>query len=504
MTMLSHRDIVVVGSGFSGLGMAMRLKQEGLDDFVVLEQGDAVGGTWRDNHYPGCACDVPAPLYSLSFAPNPNWSRLFAGYAEIRAYMEDCADRFGVRPHLRFGAEVTGATWDEEAHRWTIEIGGEPAMTARVVIGGLGGLSRPAFPDIEGLGDFQGDVFHSAQWRHDVDLTGKRVAVVGTGASAIQFVPRIAKVAGHVDVHQRTAPWILPKLDRPTARLERAVWKRFPITLKLLRGFIFTTTESIGYPITRRPALLAGLEAIGRLHLRRAVKDPELRAKLAPGYRVGCKRILISNDYLPALTRENVDVVTDGIARITPTGVVTRAGEERPADVLICGTGFNIEDAFQHVEIRGRGGRSLIDTWNAEGIQAHRGTTITGFPNLMLLSGPNTGTGSTSQVYMIEAQIRYVLDALRQMREQRLDAVDVKPEVQAASNADIQARMDRTVWLSGGCSSWYLSADGVNRTLYPGLSSRFAREMRTFAMDEYLGTRAGDPREIPETVPASA
>jgi cation diffusion facilitator CzcD-associated flavoprotein CzcO len=498
---LEHHDVIVVGSGFAGLGMAIELRRHGIDDFLVLERAGSVGGTWRDNHYPGCACDVPTPLYSFSFAPNPDWSRLYAGREELRDYLEACTDRFGVRAHLRLRTDVTGAAWDEARQRWVVEVDGRPAFTARVVAGGFGGLSRPAFPDIEGLEDFGGELFHSAQWRHDVDLRGRRVGVIGTGASAIQLVPQVAKVAARVDVFQRTPAWIVPKLDVAIGPRAKALFRRVPATQRALRALIFALTEAVGYPITRKPALLKGLERRAAQHLARQVPDPELRARLTPSSRIGCKRILVSNDYYPALTRDDVELVTAPIARVTETGVVTADGAEHELDVLVCSTGFRIEEVFMALDVRGRDGRHLRDVW-ADGIEAHRGTTVAGFPNLALLSGPNTGTGSTSQVYMIEAQVHYVLEMLRVMRERGAATAEVRPGAQDAYNRRLQRRMQDTVWLRGGCDSWYLDAGGVNRTLYPGLSSAFRRSLREFRLDEYDLTPARTaPPAVPDTAP---
>jgi cation diffusion facilitator CzcD-associated flavoprotein CzcO len=499
---LAHHDVAIVGSGFAGLGMAIALRREGIEDFVVLERAAHVGGTWRDNHYPGCACDVPTPLYSFSFAANPDWSHLYAHHEEIRAYLEDCTDRFGVRPHLRLGANMTGAEWDEDRQRWIVELDDRPALTARLLIGGFGGLSRPSFPAIEGLENFQGALFHSAQWDHDVPLEDKRVAVIGTGASAIQLIPQIARQATRVDVFQRTPPWVLPKLDRRISRTEKWLFRRVPATQRALRGVIFAITEGVGYPITRRPRALAGLEAVARRHLDRQVSDPTLRRRLTPSYRLGCKRILVSNDYYPALGRENVEVVTDPILRANEYGIVTSDGVEHPADVLVCSTGFRIEDVFLSLDIRGRDGLSLQAAW-ADGIEAHRGTTVAGFPNLALLSGPNTGTGSTSQVYMIEAQIRFVMQALRTMRTCGSATFEVRPEAQRTYNQWLQQRMKQTVWLQGGCNSWYLDDAGVNRTLYPGLSSSFRRSLRQFHLDEHLLTPAHAPQHEREPIPVA-
>jgi cation diffusion facilitator CzcD-associated flavoprotein CzcO len=490
--MLAHHQLAIVGSGFAGLGMAIECKRAGIEDFIVLERSDSLGGTWRDNHYPGCGCDVPTPLYSYSFAPNPYWSHLYARSGEIRAYMEDCADRFGVRDHLRFGAEVTGSHWDEEHQRWIVLVGGEPALTASFVVGGFGGLNRPSYPDIAGLEDFKGARFHSAQWDHSAPLDGKRIGVIGTGASAIQLIPQVAKTAERVTVFQRTPPWVVPKLDRRISRAEQTLYARVPLAQRALRGVIFAITESVGVAITRYPRLLRIGEAWARWHMRRAIADPELRERLTPKYRLGCKRILPSNDYYPALARPNVVVASDGIERITENAVVTNDGAEHEIDVLVCGTGFRIEEVFAQLDVRGRDGLTLTEAW-ADGIEAHRGTTVAGFPNMALLSGPNTGTGSTSQVYMIEAQIHYVLEMLRTLRERGAAVIEPRAQAQADYNAWLQDRMRRTVWLTGGCNSWYLDDEGVNRTLYPGLSSEFWRSLRRLREDEYVVERLRRP-----------
>jgi cation diffusion facilitator CzcD-associated flavoprotein CzcO len=482
--MLPEYEVVIVGSGFAGLGMAIQLRRAGIEDFVVLERGDSLGGTWRDNHYPGCACDVPTPLYSYSFAPNPHWSHMYARSGEIQAYLEACADRYGVREHLRFGADATGGRWDEEGQCWEIEVGGEPALRARFVIGGFGGLNRPSFPDLPGLEDFAGALFHSAQWDHSVALDGRRVGVIGTGASAIQLVPQVAKTAERVTVFQRTPPWVVPKLDRRIPAWEQALYAKVPPTQRVIRGVVFAVTEGVGVAITRLPRLMAIGEVWARRHMRRQVPDPDLRRALEPAYRLGCKRILVSNDYYPALGRENVELISSGITEVTPTGVRCSDGSERELDVLVCGTGFRIEEVFAHLDVRGRGGLTLTEAW-AGGIEAHRGTAITGFPNFALLSGPNTGTGSTSQVYMIEAQIHYILEMLRVMRERGAGVMEVRADAQAEYNRRLQQSMQRTVWLKGGCDSWYLDDEGVNRTLYPGPSSSFWRSLRRLREEEY-------------------
>jgi cation diffusion facilitator CzcD-associated flavoprotein CzcO len=495
-------EIAVIGSGFSGLGMAIDLKRRGQDDFVVLERADSVGGTWRDNHYPGCACDVPAPVYSFSFAPNPDWSSLYAGQEEIRAYLENCTDRFGVRSHIRFGSGVRSAEWNEQAQRWRLTLDDDSTLTARFLVAGLGGLSRPSYPAIEGLEDFAGPLMHSAAWDHDVELEGKRVAVIGTGASAIQIVPEVAKVASHVDVFQRTAAWVMPRLDVEFSPRAKAVFRRFPITQKAMRGLIWSVLEAAAFPLTVRPQLTRLLEARARRHLERAVPDPELRDRLTPHYKVGCKRILISSDYYPAMARENVGLLTDSIARVTAEGIETADGQLHPADVIVCATGFDIREALTQVEVRGRDGDSLAARW-ANRIEGYRGTMISGYPNLFMLSGPNTGTGNMSQVFMIEAQIHFVRELLATMRRRGAAAVDVRPEAQAAHNAELTRRLDGTVWLTGGCKSWYLTDEGHTGVLWPGFSTEFRRSLREVHEEELEFSPAPRP-SAPPAEPAVA
>ena len=468
---MEHRDIVVIGSGFAGLGMAIELSRTGRTDYVVLEKADRVGGTWNHNHYPGCACDVPTPYYSFSFAPKPDWSRFYAPHDEIRAYLEGCADRFGVRDRIRFGQEVTGLEWTTD--RWTVSIGGAPALTARALIAAPGGLSRPSFPDIDGLGDFAGPWWHSAEWDHSVDLHDARVAVIGTGASAIQFTPQVAKVAGHVDVFQRTPPWILPKPDRRIGGWEQALYKRVPLAQKAMRGIVWGAQEYQGLANTRLPLLAKPLELVGRREIARHIKDPDLRRRLTPTYRIGCKRILLANDWYPTLAKDHVDVVSEGIARVSASGVVTTDGVEHPADVIVFGTGFAATDPLGKLAVVGRDGIDLADAW-ADGMVAHRGTTIAGFPNFFLMPGPNTGTGHTSQVFMLEAQIAHISALL----DRGAAVVEPRAEAQAEFNDWIQERMSHTVWVRGGCSSWYLDASGRNVTLWPGSTLGFRQALK--------------------------
>ncbi len=479
-----HHDTAIVGSGFGGLGMAIELRRSGRDDFVILEREEGLGGTWRANSYPGCACDVPAPYYSFSFAPKPDWSRLYAPHHEIRDYLEDCADRFGVRSRIRFGSEVTAADWDEAAQRWRIEVGGEPALTARNLVAAPGPLARPAYPEIDGIGEFAGPWFHSSEWDHDVDLEGARVAVIGTGASAIQIVPQIAPKAAHVDVYQRTAPWVLPKPDRPIPRALQELFRRVPLTQRGLRGTIWALQEWMGLGNTVSRAFTRPLEVRGRRAIAAAISDPELRRKVTPDFAIGCKRVLLANDWYPALARDDVGLVTDGIERITADGLRAADGAERPADVIVFSTGFHATDPLGSLRIKGRAGAELTETWR-DGMEAHRGTTIAGFPNFFIIPGPNTGTGHTSQVFMIEAQIRYVLAALRRMDERGAAAVEPTLAAQTEWNAKLQRRMKGTVWVAGGCTSWYLDANGKNTTLWPSTSLSFRRALASIDDGEH-------------------
>jgi cation diffusion facilitator CzcD-associated flavoprotein CzcO len=478
-------ETLVIGTGFAGLGMAIKLKAAGEHDFVVLEKADSIGGTWRENTYPGCACDVQSHLYSFSFEPNPAWSRMFATQPEIRAYLERCTDKYGVRPHIRFGQEVTSGVFDERSGRWEVEVnGGEQRYSARVVVAGFGPLSRPEYPEIEGIETFEGRFFHSAQWDCDYDLTGKRVAVVGTGASAIQFVPKIADQVAQLHLFQRTPPWVLPKPDRPITRLERTLFKLAPALQQAYRNLIYWRLETRVLGFTIHPKAMKAAELLGRLHINRAIKDRSLRRAVTPDYTIGCKRILMSNDYYPALARPNVDVVTGGVQRVTPRGVIGADGVEREVDAIVYGTGFKVHDPLGPMQIRGLNGAELGRHWREHGLEAYLGTTVAGFPNLFILVGPNTGLGHNSIVYMIESQVHYVLEAIRTMRSRSLSYVDVKPEAQTAFNDRIQEQLDGAVW-SSGCASWYLDENGKNRTLWPGFTFRYRQATDAFEAEDY-------------------
>jgi cation diffusion facilitator CzcD-associated flavoprotein CzcO len=494
-----HVHIAIAGTGFAGLGMAIRLKQAGIDDFVLLERARDVGGTWRDNSYPGCQCDVPSHLYSFSFALNPDWSRTYSRQPEIWDYLRRCAHDHGIVPHIRFDHEVRSAEWSEDERRWRIETP-SATLTADIVISGVGALSDPSIPEIPGLGDFQGTVFHSAAWNHDHDLDGRRVAAIGTGASAIQFVPRIQPQVDQLFVFQRTPAWILPHTDRPVSRLERRVYRALPFVQRLVRWGIYWGREWLVLGFTGHRGLMKLPALIGRRHLRRQVADPELRARLKPSYQVGCKRILISNDFYPALSEPNVELVTNGVREIRAHSIVTADGAEREVDTIIFGTGFHVTDMPVGERVRGRDGRSLDEVWQGSP-EAYLGTTVTGFPNFFMLLGPNTGLGHTSVVFMVEAQIAYVMDAVRAMHARGLQTVDVRPEVQEAFNRDVQGQLRGTVWNAGGCASWYIDANGRNSTLWPDFTWRYRQRTARFDLSHYV---AESPRAAPASVPAAA
>jgi cation diffusion facilitator CzcD-associated flavoprotein CzcO len=478
-------DVAIVGSGFSGLCMAIKLREAGLDDFVVLERGEAVGGTWWFNTYPGCGCDVPSHLYSFSFAPNPEWSRTYSRQSEIEAYLRRVAEDFDLGRSVRLRTTVTGAHWDEGDHRWVVATDrGE--VRARVLVSAAGALSDPSTPDLDGLERFRGHTFHSAQWDHDYDVKGKRVAVIGTGASAIQFVPAIAPEVAQMHVFQRTAPWIMPHTDRPISARERRLYRRFPILQRLVRGGIYSARELLVLGFVKQPRLMKVVERLARKHMDSQISDPELRRKVEPGYTIGCKRILPSNRWYPALGRDNVELVTDGVAEVREHSIVTGAGEEHEVDAIIFGTGFNVTDMPVARYVRGRAGKTLEEHWDGSP-RAHLGSTVPGFPNLFMLLGPNTGLGHSSMVYMIESQVAHVMGALKEMRRRGAETLEVRPETVRDFNDHLDEQMQDTVW-STGCKSWYLDDTGRNSTLWPDWTFAFRRRAARFEPGDYALT----------------
>jgi cation diffusion facilitator CzcD-associated flavoprotein CzcO len=479
-------DIAIVGSGFSGLGMAIRLKQEGIDDFVVLERGEEVGGTWHYNTYPGCACDVPSHLYSFSFFPNPDWSETYSAQPEIWDYLRRCADEFGVRPYISFGQNVTAAAWNEEERLWEIDTSKGP-LRARVLVSGMGPLTEPRYPLLAGLESFEGATFHSARWDHDYDLRGKRVASIGTGASAIQYVPEIQPQVERLHVFQRTPPWVFPHTNRRVTRLERLLYRLLPAAQRLARGGVYAAREAFAPGFVKDPRLMRVAEGLARRHMRRQISDPELLEKVTPGYTIGCKRILPSNRWYPTLGKPNVEVVTESIEEVRSSSIVTADGVERPVDAIVFGTGFHVTDMPVGKQVRGRDGKLLDDVWKGSP-RGYLGTAVAGFPNFFTLLGPNTGLGHNSIVYMIESQIALVMDALRTMRQNGAETLEVRSDAQAAFNDDVDARMEGTVW-NTGCASWYLDETGRNSTLWPDWTWRFRRRTARFDPADFaLGT----------------
>ncbi|MFQ6392001.1 flavin-containing monooxygenase [Nocardia sp. KC 131] len=487
-----HVKTIIIGSGFAGLGLAIRLSQQGRNDYLVLERGSDVGGTWRDNTYPGAACDVPSHLYSYSFALNPDWTRSFSKQGEIQQYIQGVAAKYKVRDKHLFDCDVTAARWNNDTSWWEIE-SSKGSFTADTVVSAVGALCEPALPDIKGIGNFKGEVFHSARWNHDADLTGKRVAIIGTGASSIQIVPSIAPKVAHLDVYQRTAPWLLPRMDRPYTLPERFAFKRIPGFQRLARAAIYAVRETQVVGLAKIPALMQAFELIARAKLKHEIRDPELRAKVTPNFRIGCKRMLISNEYYPALGRDNVDVVTDGIAEVRENSIVTKDGTEREIDALIVATGFHVTDSPAYNTIAGKDGRTLSEVFDEIGQQGYKGSSIANFPNMFFLLGPNVGLGHTSMVFMIESQINYIADALATVDRMGLRTVEVRRDKQDAYNVELKNKLEGSVWNTGGCSSWYLDKHGNNTTLWPDFTFEFRRLTKTFDVAAYE-TTSGNSR----------
>jgi cation diffusion facilitator CzcD-associated flavoprotein CzcO len=475
-------EVVIVGAGFGGLGMAIRLKQDGIDDFVVLERSDDVGGTWWANSYPGCQCDIPSNLYSFSFARH-DWDRAYPMRDQILEYLRGCARRFDVLRHTRLGCELLGATWLAEQQRWELETS-EGRLAARVLVAAPGLLSEPWHPQLPGLERFQGNAFHTARWNHADDLTGKRVALLGSGATAVQVVPNIQPRLARLHLFQRTPPWVVPHFDHPIRPRLRELYRRVPALQRLSRAAIYALRETFVPGITRDQRFLKGQAALARMHLRRQVPDPELRRRLTPDYHIFCKRIILSSEWYPAIQEPNVDIVSSGVREVREHSVVDNEGIEREIDTLIFATGFRPAELPIAERIRGRGGRSLAEVW-AGSPQAYLGTTVTGFPNLLLFYGPNLNLGHSSIVYMLESQTNYALDALRTMRTHGAAEFEVRAEAQDAYNEEIQERLGHTVWNTGGCGSWYFDGTGRNSIQWPGFTFEFRRRTRRFDAAAY-------------------
>lgn len=472
--------VAIIGTGFGGLCAAIKLLEMGQRDFVIFERAGSVGGTWRDNSYPGCACDVPAALYSFSFEQNADWSRVYPTQAELYAYLKRVSEKYGVMPFVRFHHEVQRSVFDEEANIWRLETNAG-TYQARVIISAIGGLAEPATPALPGQDSFTGVQFHSARWDHEFNLHGKRVAVIGSAASAIQVVPAIAPQVARLDVYQRTPSWVMPRRDRAVSPLMKRL-RRTPLKW-LFRWALYVRNEIFAYLLVKRPGLLHMISRLGKRHIRMSMSEPELQAKVMPNYVMGCKRILTSDDWYPALMRENVNVVTEPIREITERGLVTCDGIERGVDAIVCCTGFHATDNPIAGRVVGRNGMSLADHWT-EGEEAYLGTVVHGFPNFFFITGPNTGIGHTSLVFMIEAQVRYITSCLREMKRRGATVVEVRPETQRIFNERLQARMHNTVWMSG-CKSWYQHKSGKITTLWPDFTFRFWWLLRRMREEDF-------------------
>lgn len=479
-----HTRALIIGTGFSGLGMGIELQQRGVD-FLMLEKADEVGGTWRDNTYPGCACDIPSHLYSFSFEPKADWKHLFSYQEEIQDYLKGVTDKYGLRRYIVFNSHVQRAHWDDDELRWHVFTADGREFVAQFLISCVGALHIPSIPDFEGRDQFAGPAFHSAEWDHSVDLAGKRVAVIGTGASAIQIVPEIVDDVAALQLYQRTPPWVVPRTNEELPPRLRKAMEYIPGARLALRGGIYGLQEALAFSMTKRPALLKAGELLGKWNIRRSVKDRELRRKLTPRYQIGCKRILNSSDYYDAVANEKTELITDGIARFTSDGIVTADGKERKVDVIVYATGFHVSDSFKYVEIKGLNGEDLADRFNREGPIAHRGTTIADVPNAFMLLGPNTGLGHNSMVYMIESQIHYVAEAIKAVEKAGAQALAPTRAAQDAYNAELQEKLGHSVWNTGGCSSWYLDEHGNNRVLWGGYTWQYRLATRKIEPSEY-------------------
>lgn len=486
-------DVIVIGAGFGGLCAAAKLREAGIDDFIVLEKADEVGGTWRANTYPGAACDVMSLVYSFSFAPNPAWTRGYARQPEILDYLRTFADDRDLLRSIVFGAEVVSQAFDDDTDTWSVRTAAGQTFVARSVIAGTGPLHIPNIPQLPGIERFGGTVFHSAQWNHDFDLTGKCVAVIGTGASAVQFVPEVAQRARHLAVFQRTPNWVLPKFDRSISALERMAYLTVPGLRRLVRAGIYLSHEAATAAFLN-PKYMPIMRRLAQWHLDRQVPDPHLRVRLQPRYEMGCKRIVMDNAYYPALQRDNVDLVTDSIQEVDEDAIITTDGARYPVDAIVYGTGFKVTDKTEDMNLVGRDKRTIQQVW-AEGAEAYLGIAANGMPNYFMLVGPNTGLGNQSIVFIIEAQVRYIVQLLVALKQRECTRVEPKAHVQAQFNRELQRKSAGTVWTAGGCSSWYLDDKGVNRAIWPDTSLAYWRRTRTADLSDFEFTRLSDREE---------
>ncbi len=488
-------EVLVVGAGFGGILAGIKLREAGIEDFLILEKDAGVGGTWWANTYPGCACDVQSHLYSFSFEPNPDWAYMFGRQEEIRDYLGRCVDKYGLAPHIRLSTEVKRAEWREADRRWQVRTDDGNTYSAPILISAIGGLCRPSYPDIPGLGSFRGRTIHSARWDPDLDLTGKRVAVIGTGASAIQIVPDIAPTVGQLHLFQRTPPWVIPRPDRRITRAEKWLFRHVPLSQRLFRWMLYWRLEARAMAFVVFPRLARFVEWLGRWNIKRGIPDPGLRLKVVPSFPAGCKRVLLSDDYYPALNRNNVHLVTRRIREITERGIVTSDGVETTVDAIVLCTGFQATHPVPGGLFIGRQGLDLTQRWRS-GMEAYKGMSVSGFPNLFLLNGPNTGLGHNSVVFMLEAEMRYIMDALATMKEQGTSVLEVRRGVETSFNRKLQNRLSRTIWASG-CKSWYLDENGNNTTLWPGFTIEYWLRTRKFGLEDFVTAKPVKEADMP-------
>lgn len=484
MNETQHVDVLIVGAGFAGICMAIKLKQQGKRSFVVLERAERVGGTWRDNSYPGAACDVPSFVYSYSFDQNPEWSRMFSPQEEILNYIENCVNKHGLQNSIKLKSSVNKAVFNEADGLWDVYTQQGDHYQAKALMGATGPLNKAQFPDLPGMDSFKGPKFHTSHWDHSFDYKGNTVAVVGTGASAIQVVPGIAADVKKLYLFQRTPAWVTPRPDRDVKEWEQKLFKALPFTQTIARTLVYWQLEIRALAFTRYPGIL---EQVGKLvlrHMYKSINDPELRKKLTPNYTMGCKRVLVSNDYYPALARPNVEVLTGGLRAVTETGVVNADGTEHDVDAIIFATGFQASDHNAPFEIRGLKNRDLREEW-APGGEAYLGTTVSGYPNMFMFVGPNTGLGHNSIIHIIESQANYVMQAINTLFDKKMKYLNVKEQEQEKYNQQIQKRLSRTVWNVGGCQSWYLNANGKNTTLWPGFTIGYRQATAKFDVSKY-------------------
>ena len=482
MTTQNSFNVAIIGTGFGGLGMAINLKKAGEDDFVIIERAASVGGTWRDNHYPGAACDVQSHLYSFSFAPKHDWSRKFAEQPEIEGYLNDCADNYDVRKHIRFNTELQSANFDEASGLWTLQTS-NGVVVARSVVMANGPLSQPATPNLPSLENFKGTTFHSAQWNHDHDLNGERVAVIGTGASAIQFVPKVVPQASELYLFQRSGAWVTPKSDRAFFKFEQWLFKNLPIYDRAYRYWIYWLNEVRALGFTSFQFALKAFGLLGKLSINRAIKDADKRRKVTPTWNIGCKRILLSNDYFPALAQEHVDIIDTGIERIEENAIITKDGRRVEVDTIIFGTGFKATNFLSPVTFTGLNGIDLNEAWR-NGVTTYKGMNLHGFPNLHLIYGPNTNLSHNSAVFMLECQMQHIKKCVLAMKQNGWKHINVRKEAELAWDEAVQKKLKTSVWASG-CSSWYIDATGKIVNMWPGFTFTYKRKTRKPNFNDY-------------------